>query len=92
MDSFLITLNAEIVNPLIKLLFALAVAFFLWGVFEFLMNQDNDEKRSTGKMHMFWGVIGLAIMMGVFLIMNLILNTIGVTNIHPETGKVEKFQ
>lgn len=31
-DSFLKNVNNEIVNPLIKLLFALAVVYFLWGV------------------------------------------------------------
>ncbi|OGI82222.1 hypothetical protein A3I95_00610 [Candidatus Nomurabacteria bacterium RIFCSPLOWO2_02_FULL_44_12] len=91
-NSFLININAQIVNPIINVLFALAIALFLWGLFEFLANQSNEEKRTEGKSHMLWGVVGLAIMLGVFTIMNIILNTIGVKNIHPETGKVDKFQ
>lgn len=81
LDSFINNVNAQIVNPLIKLLFALAVAFFLWGVFEFILNQENEEKRSTGKQHMLWGIIGITIMMGVFFLMNLILNTFGIKDI-----------
>ncbi|MES2315281.1 MAG: hypothetical protein V4486_00915 [Patescibacteria group bacterium] len=91
-DSFLNNVNAQIVNPLIKLLFALAIAFFLWGVFEFILNQENEEKRSTGKQHMLWGIIGITIMMGVFFIMNLIINTFhiqGVTIDPQGNSKVE---
>ena len=44
-DSFVSRLNTLIINPLILLLFALAMVFFLYGVFEFIINQDNEEKR-----------------------------------------------
>ena len=60
-DDFLINVNREIVNPLITFLFALAVVYFLWGVFEFMMNQANEEKKTSGKNHMLWGVIGITI-------------------------------
>ena len=71
-------MNSEIVNPLNTLLFALAVVYFLYGVFEFISNQENEENKTTGKSHMLWGVIGITIMMGVWAILNLVLSTIGV--------------
>ena len=77
-DDFLKNVNSEIVNPLITLLFALAVVYFLYGVFEFISNQENEENKTTGKSHMLWGVIGITIMMGVWAILNLVLSTIGV--------------
>jgi uncharacterized membrane protein YidH (DUF202 family) len=80
--------NKLIINPLILLLFALALMFFLYGVFEFISNQDNEEKKTTGKSHMIWGIIGLTIMMGVFTIMNLVLSTLNVNGIDPEGGTV----
>lgn len=89
LDQFLANVNAQIINPLITLLFALALAFFLYGVFEFLANGNNDEKKTVGKSHMLWGVVGLTIMVGVWAILNLILNTIGVEGIKPETGEVK---
>ncbi|OGI76209.1 hypothetical protein A3C67_03265 [Candidatus Nomurabacteria bacterium RIFCSPHIGHO2_02_FULL_42_19] len=81
LNSFIASVNSSIVNPLITLLFALAVVFFLFGVFQFIYNQENEEKRTAGKMHMLWGVVGIAIMMGVFMILNLILNTFNITDI-----------
>src|SRR3989344_8818698 len=88
-DPFVANASRLIINPLILLLFALALVFFLYGMFEFIANGDNDEKRTIGKSHMLWGIIGLTIMMGVWFILGVILNTLGITGIKPETGEVE---
>ena len=79
-----------IVNPLINLLFALAIGYFLYGVFEFFSNQLNEEKKTTGKSHMLWGIIGITIMMGVWTITSIILNTLEIpkSEIDPENGTV----
>jgi len=87
-DTFINNVNTLIVNPLIKLLFVLALVYFLYGVFEFIANQENEEKKTTGKQHMIWGLIGLTIMLGVWTILNIVLNTFNITGIKPETGTV----
>ena|ERR1035437_6491373 len=89
LNGFIANVDTMIINPLIGLLFALAVVYFLYGVLEFLMNQENEEKKTTGKSHMLWGIIGITIMMGVFVIMNMILSTLGINYIHPSTGTVD---
>ncbi len=89
LNSFLINVSREIINPLITLIFALAIVYFLYGVVEFLMNQDNDEKKTTGKSHMLWGVIGLTIMIGVITIMNMILDTLEIKGIDVQNGTVD---
>ena len=66
-----------LINPLIIFLFALALVLFLIGVMRYLFNPDNEETRRSSKQHMIWGIIGMFIMISVFGIMNLILNTIG---------------
>ncbi len=58
------------------LLFALALLYFLYGLSEFLRNQDNEEAQSVGKQHMVWGIIGLFLMFAVFGILNMIENTV----------------
>ena len=88
LDSFIGNVDTLIINPLILFLFALAVVYFLYGVLEFIMNQENEEKKTAGKSHMLWGIIGIVIMMGVFVIMNMILSTLGITGINPEQGTV----
>jgi uncharacterized membrane protein YidH (DUF202 family) len=88
LNGFIASVDAKIINPLISFLFALAVVFFLYGVFEFIANQENEEKKTTGKQHMLWGIIGITIMLGTFMIMNTILSTLGITGIDPEQGTV----
>ncbi len=90
-DSFVMKLNGMIVNPLILFFFALALVYFLYGMFEFILNQANDEKKTTGKSHMLWGIIGIVIMMGVWFILNVILNTLNISpsEINPEQGHVK---
>lgn len=88
LNTFLINVNKLIINPLIGFLFALAVAYFLYGMFEFIMNSTNDEKKTTGKSHMIWGIVGITIMMGVWGILNIIIDTFNITYIDPEQGTV----
>ena len=88
-DSFVSNVNRLIINPLIILLFGLAVVYFLYGIFEFISNQENEEKKTTGKNHMIWGIIGIVIMMGVFTILNIIMRTFNIEGINPEEGTVQ---
>lgn len=71
------TIQREILNPLIVLLFAVAVGYFLYGLLKFMQNQDNETAQSEGKQHMVWGVIGIFLMIAVYGILNLVANTVG---------------
>jgi len=88
LDSFLGHVNTLIINPLIIFLFALAVVYFLYGMVEFIANAENEEKRTKGKSHMLWGVVGFAIMMGVWFILWVVLDTLNVQGVDPEKGTV----
>ena len=90
LNKFIANVDNMIINPLIGFLFALAIVFFLYGVLEFFMNQENEEKKTTGKSHMIWGVIGITIMLGVWTILSIVLNTLGISKsqINPEEGTV----
>ena len=76
-DEVIGKINDAIVNPAIKLLFAVALIVFLWGVVEMLTNKDDAEKLATGRKHMFWGVIGLVIMVSAIGIVNIIISFLG---------------
>lgn len=77
MDTTIATIKSEILNPIIVLLFALAVGYFLYGLLKFMQNQDNETAQSEGKQHMVWGVIGVFLMIAVYGILNLLANTVG---------------
>src|SRR3990167_8075789 len=88
LNGFIRNVDSMIIDLLIKLIFALAIVYFLYGVFEFLSNQENEEKKTTGKNHMLWGIIGITIMMGVWFFLNLIISTFNIEGINPEQGTV----
>lgn len=70
-------ISTNILNPIIALLFALAVVFFLWGLLGYLWNPDNEEMREKGRGMMIWGIVGMFIMVTVFSIMRLLISSIG---------------
>jgi hypothetical protein len=57
------------------LVLALALLFFFWGVAKFILNADNDEKRTEGKKVMIWGIIALFVMVSVWGLINILANT-----------------
>ncbi|MEI7513414.1 MAG: hypothetical protein WCJ74_02210 [bacterium] len=67
----------NIVNPIIYFLFAVALMYFLYGIIVFIMNADDEEARKTGKKHIFWGMVGLFIMVSVYGILGIVLGTVG---------------
>jgi hypothetical protein len=73
----------NILNPLIALLFSLALLYFLFGVYEFIRGASDPEARKTGGNHILWGFIGLLIMFGVYGILKIVTNTLGVPAINP---------
>ena len=76
-DSLLTKILANVVNPLIYLIMAVAVIYFLWGVVVFIKNADNAEKRAEGSQSMIWGLLGLFIMLSAKGIIVFILSTMG---------------
>lgn len=72
MDELLGKIASSIINPLVILMIAVAVVFFIYGVVEFISAANNEEARTKGRQHMVWGIIGLFIMVSVWGIMNIL--------------------
>lgn len=88
LEVFLATLANVIVNPLIRLLFAVALVVFLWGVFEYIKDSDSSDGREKGKKHIIWGIIGLLIMVSAYSIINIALETFGLNEGVIYTGEL----
>jgi len=70
-------INTLIVNPIIILLFSIALVVFIWGVVLYIKDADNTEAREKGAKHIFWGIVGMAIMVMAFSIIKIVANTVG---------------
>ena len=88
-NQLVLKINKFVVNPFIALLFAIALAYFLFGLVVFLANTDNEEKRKEGKQQILWGIIGMFIMIAVFGIMQIIIGTFGIEGVDPKSGSVD---
>lgn len=74
-DSFISSVETQILSPLITLLALGAFILFAYGVFELIRKGGNEEARRTGRQHVIWGLVGLAILFGASVIVKLISNT-----------------
>lgn len=66
----------NIVNPVITLMFAVAVVVFVYGVFQVVWGEPGGESHDRGKKSMWGGIIGMFIMLSAWGIINLVANTI----------------
>ncbi|MEA3398999.1 MAG: hypothetical protein U9R00_00595 [Patescibacteria group bacterium] len=80
-SSLMNSIDRVIINPLIILIFALAMVLFMYGIAKYLFSPGSEEKRNESKRNITWGLLGMFIMISVFLIMRLILNSLGEKNI-----------
>jgi TRAP-type C4-dicarboxylate transport system permease small subunit len=69
---FLTKVQEQILGPLVALIALAAFIVFIWGMIEFLIGASDEEKRRTGRQHMLWGIIGLAIVFGAQVIVIII--------------------
>ena len=63
---------------LIPILLGLALAVFVWGLVVFISKADNEQERDAGKQKMFWGIIGLFVLVSVWGIVLLLQDVVGV--------------
>lgn len=70
---FIAYIIAFINNFLVPLIFALAFAFFLFGMFRFFFVKGADAKaREEGRKLILWSVIAFAVMISIWGLVNLL--------------------
>jgi hypothetical protein len=67
-----------VIDPAVKVVFTLGLFFFLWGFVEFLWKLKDGQVSEGGKNHMVYGLAGMLIMVSVYGIISLIMNTFGI--------------
>jgi len=77
-QSIVDNVTTMIFQPIISLLFAVGFLVFMWGMVEFIANPTDPTKKATGQKHMIFGVLGLLIMVSIWGIVGLVLNTLGI--------------
>lgn len=76
-DKLIANIELYVIDPLIGLLFALALIMFVWGLAQLILNSESEDGRTIGKRHMLWGIVGMFVMISVYAIINVLGNTFG---------------
>ena len=51
---------------------------FVWGVVQYVINADEESKKSKGKQFMIWGIIALTVMVSVWGLVKIVGDTFGI--------------
>ncbi|MBI2100670.1 MAG: hypothetical protein HYT47_01455 [Candidatus Vogelbacteria bacterium] len=62
-------------NPLVGLILAAALVYFLWGVFKYIQSAGDETKRKEGVTMMTYGIIALFVMVAVWGLVNVLKKT-----------------
>lgn len=76
--QFMAKISTVVVQPILALVFGIAFVIFIWGVFVYIRDSDDDKGRAEGQRSILWGLVGMVIMISAFGIINIIQGTIGV--------------
>ena len=76
--------TCTIAKSIIPLLVTLAVAAFIWGVIQYFLYPDNEEKRKNGKSFLLWGIIALFVMVSIWGLVSIFSTTFGINLVIPQ--------
>ncbi len=79
--QFFICLIGKSVTPL---LFLVAICIFLFGVIKYMMNANDETKRTEGREFMIWGIVALFVMLSVWGLVGVLRSTFGVSSFIPQ--------
>ncbi|MFA6552050.1 MAG: hypothetical protein WCT19_00945 [Candidatus Paceibacterota bacterium] len=64
-----------VINIVVMVLVAIAVFWVIWGAFQFVLAAGDEEKRKEGKNKILYGIIGIFIMLSVYGLVNILVNS-----------------
>jgi uncharacterized membrane protein YidH (DUF202 family) len=65
-------------NNIVVLIIGLGLVVFLYGLFGYISNSDNEDKRSESISYIIAGIIGIFVMVSVWSILKILTGTFGV--------------
>ncbi len=68
-----------IYNSIIPLLIALAIAMFIWGVIQYVLNDAEEAKKAKGKQFMLWGIIAITVIVSIWGLVHILTSTFNIS-------------
>lgn len=74
--SFILCKISSLLNSVIPVLVALGVVYTVWGIVQYMIG-GGEEAKTEGRDRIIYGVIGLAVIVGLWGLVVLVLDTFG---------------
>ncbi|OGG60813.1 hypothetical protein A2765_01755 [Candidatus Kaiserbacteria bacterium RIFCSPHIGHO2_01_FULL_56_24] len=81
-----------VLDPAIRVVFTLGLFLFLWGLIQYLWEVKEGKTDGHGKSHMLYGLVGMLIMVSVYGIIALIVNSFGLNIASTDVSRVNDIQ
>jgi hypothetical protein len=75
----------QLLNSIVPLLIALGVVYFVWGVVQYVIG-DGEEAKKKGRDRIIFGIIGLAIIIGLWGLVNIVVKTFNLAGQAPNAS------
>ena len=69
-----------LLNSIIPVLLALGVVYFVWGVVQFVIAND-EEAKTKGRERIIYGIIGFAVILGMWSLVSVVVKTFGLEGV-----------
>jgi predicted PurR-regulated permease PerM len=73
-------------STIVPFFFALAFIFYIYNIYKFFIQNGSEPKSiESGKTFAFWGIVGFAVMLSVWGLVNILINTFALdSSTHPK--------
>jgi hypothetical protein len=80
----LICQTQQILNSIVPVLIALGVVYFVWSVVQYVIG-DSEEAKKKGKDRIIYGLIGFAVIIGLWGFVTIVTTTFGIGGVKAPT-------
>ena len=77
----------QLLNTIVPVLVSLGVVYFVWGVVQYVI-ADGEEAKKKGKDRIIYGVIGFAVIIGLWGLVNIVVNTFDLNSTAPSLSPI----
>ncbi|MBI5794431.1 hypothetical protein HZA87_05145 [Candidatus Uhrbacteria bacterium] len=67
---------ARLIQAILGITGAVALLMFIWGGFQWLISGGSPEKVKKGKETLIWAVIGLAVIVGAYMLVSAVVSAL----------------
>lgn len=68
----------DIIKLVTPIVVALALVYFFYGLAKYILSAGDEEKKGEGRNIMIWGIIALFVIISVWGLTKVIINTFGI--------------